>query len=150
LTYILTLGKEGIPYSAKMAVLNANYLKKKLQDIYTTEKKRHCMHEFVLSLEKLKEETGVSAMDVAKSMIDYKMHPPTMYFPMIVHEALMFEPTETENKETLDSVADLLRKLYEMAYSDPAVLKSAPHSTVISRPDEVTAARKPIVRYKKP
>ncbi|MDD4121016.1 MAG: aminomethyl-transferring glycine dehydrogenase subunit GcvPB, partial [Clostridia bacterium] len=87
LTYILTLGKEGIPYSAKMAVLNANYLKKKLQDIYTTEKKRHCMHEFVLSLEKIKEETGVSAMDVAKSMIDYKMHPPTMYFPMIVHEA---------------------------------------------------------------
>ncbi|OQC14684.1 MAG: putative glycine dehydrogenase (decarboxylating) subunit 2 [Firmicutes bacterium ADurb.Bin080] len=150
LTYILTLGKEGIPYSAKIAVLNANYLKKKLQDIYTTEKKRHCMHEFVLSLEKLKEETGVSAMDVAKSMIDYKMHPPTMYFPMIVHEALMFEPTETENKETLDSVADLLRKLHEMAYSDPAVLKSAPHSTVISRPDEVTAARKPIVRYKKP
>jgi glycine dehydrogenase subunit 2 len=150
LTYILTLGKEGIPYSAKMAVLNANYLKKKLQDIYTTEKKRHCMHEFVLSLEKIKEETGVSAMDVAKSMIDYKMHPPTMYFPMIVHEALMFEPTETENKETLDSAAELLRKLYKIAYSDPAVLKSAPHTTVISRPDEVTAARKPIVRYKKP
>ena len=150
LTYILTLGKEGIPYSAKMAVLNANYLKKKLQDIYTTEKKRHCMHEFVLSLEKIKEETGVSAMDVAKSMIDYKMHPPTMYFPMIVHEALMFEPTETENKETLDSAAELLRKLYKIAYSDPAVLKSAPHTTVISRPDEVAAARKPIVRYKKP
>jgi glycine dehydrogenase subunit 2 len=150
LTYILTLGKEGIPYSAKMAVLNANYLKKKLQDIYTTEKKRHCMHEFVLSLEKIKEETGVSAMDVAKSMIDYKMHPPTMYFPMIVHEALMFEPTETENKETLDSAAELLRKLYKIAYSDPAVLKAAPHTTVISRPDEVAAARKPIVRYKKP
>jgi glycine dehydrogenase subunit 2 len=150
LTYILTLGKEGIPNSAKMAVLNANYLKKKLQDIYTTEKKRHCMHEFVLSLEKIKEETGVSAMDVAKSMIDYKMHPPTMYFPMIVHEALMFEPTETENKETLDSAAELLRKLYKIAYSDPAVLKSAPHTTVISRPDEVAAARKPIVRYKKP
>lgn len=149
LAYILTLGKEGIPYSAKMAVLNANYLKAKLQDIFETEKKRHCMHEFVLSLEKIKEETDVSAMDVAKSMIDYKMHPPTMYFPMIVHEALMFEPTETENKETLDLASSILRSLHEKAYSTPELLKTAPHSTVISRPDEVMAARKPIVRYKK-
>lgn len=150
LTYILTLGKEGIPYSAKIAVLNANYLKHKLQDIYDTEKKRHCMHEFVLSIQKIKEETGVTAMDIAKSMIDYKMHPPTMYFPMIVPEALMFEPTETENMETLDRAAELMRDLYKKAYSDPESLKSAPHSTVISRPDEVMAARKPIVRYKKP
>ncbi len=149
LTYILTLGKDGIPFSAKMAVLNANYLKAKLQDIFETEKKRHCMHEFVLSLEKIKEETGVSAMDFAKSLIDYKMHPPTMYFPMIVHEALMFEPTETENKETLDFAASTMRSLYEKAYSTPDYLKASPHSTVISRPDEVMAARKPVVRYKK-
>lgn len=147
LSYILTLGKEGIPYSAKCAVLNANYLKVKLQDKYDTNRERHCMHEFVISIKKIKEETGVTAMDIAKSMIDGGIHPPTMYFPLIVEEALMFEPTETETIETLDEAIKLMHELYEKAYSSPDHLKEAPHNTVISRPDEVTAARKPILRY---
>ncbi len=150
LTYILTLGKEGIPYSAKCAVLNANYLKAKLQDKFDTEKDRHCMHEFVISIKKIKEETGVSAMDIAKAMIDGGVHPPTMYFPLIVDEALMFEPTETETKETLDEAIELLNDLHARAYSDPESLKTAPHNAVIRRPDEVMAARKPVLRYVKP
>jgi glycine dehydrogenase subunit 2 len=95
LAYIVTLGAEGLKEASETAVLNANYLKARLEDIYPTEKGRHCMHEFVVSLEDLKKETGVSAMDIAKAMIDGGIHPPTMYFPLIVHEALMFEPTET-------------------------------------------------------
>lgn len=147
--YILTLGKEGIPMSAKLAVLNANYMKEKLQDIYEAinSKSGRCMHEFVLSLQKLKDETGVAAMDVAKSLIDKKIHPPTMYFPLIVHEALMFEPTETESKETLDYAIKVMRDLHKMAYDDPEYLKSAPHSAVINRPNETMAARNPILKY---
>ncbi|MBQ4417639.1 MAG: aminomethyl-transferring glycine dehydrogenase subunit GcvPB, partial [Butyrivibrio sp.] len=103
---------------------------------------------FVLNLSSYKKETGVSALDVAKSLIDYGMHPPTMYFPLIVHEALMLEPTETESKETLDWAADVFRQVYEKGKSDPDYLRNAPHHTVIGRPDEVGAARKPVVRWK--
>lgn len=108
------------------------------------------MHEFVISIKKIKEETGVSAMDIAKAMIDGGVHPPTMYFPLIVDEALMFEPTETETKETLDEAIELLNDLHARAYSDPESLKTAPHNAVIRRPDEVMAARKPVLRYVKP
>ncbi len=102
LTYMLTLGAEGIRSACEgAAVLNANYMMAGLQDLYPVAYGEHCMHEFVLSLENLKKETGVSALDVAKSLIDNGIHPPTMYFPLIVHEALMFEPTETESRETL-------------------------------------------------
>ncbi len=147
--YIKALGGDGIRESAEHAVLNANYMKAKLEDIYPTEK-RYCMHEFVIDLQKLKNETGVSAKDVAKAMIDRGMHPPTMYFPHIpgvIDEALMIEPTETENKETLDNAIAVLRELYEMAFKDPKYLQEAPHNTPIGRPDEVAAARKPIVKY---
>ena len=91
--------------------------------------------------------SGVSALDVAKSLIDYGMHPPTMYFPMIVHEALMLEPTETESKDTLDWAAEVYRKLYELGHTDPEYMHGAPHNAQIGRPDEVKAARNPIVRY---
>ena len=106
-----------------------------------------CMHEFVMTLEHLKHETGVSAMDVAKRLLDFGMHPPTMYFPLIVHEALMVEPTETESKETLDEAAEVFLGILEEAKKDPESLHAAPHSCPIGRPDEVTAARNPILRY---
>ena len=130
-----------------MAVLNANYLMKKLSGHYDMAYDSLCMHEFVMTLEKLKGETGVSAMDVAKSLLDYGIHPPTMYFPLIVHEALMVEPTETESPETLDNAADALLTILEKAKSDPAYLHGAPHRCPIGRPDEVRAARTPVLRY---
>lgn len=146
LAYIVTLGGVGLRASAETAVLNANYLREKIACFYPADNDRPCMHEFVLSMKKLKDETGVSAIDVAKAMIDEGIHPPTMYFPLIVDEALMFEPTETENKQTLDRVADVLRKIIERAYSDPESLHTAPHNAAIRRPDEVKAARNPVVR----
>lgn len=99
LTYMMTLGAEGIREACEGAVLNANYMMAGLRDLYPVAYGQRCMHEFVLSLEQLKKETGISALDVAKSLIDYGIHPPTMYFPLIVHEALMFEPTETNLKK---------------------------------------------------
>ena len=148
LAYLLTLGKEGIPEAAENAVLNANYLMAKLRGTYTPAYDRLCMHEFVLDLSGLKKETGVSALDVAKSLIDEGIHPPTMYFPLIVHEALMLEPTETEGIETLDHAAEVLRKLYHKAFEDAASMHTAPHNMPIGRPDEVQAARKPVLRWK--
>ena len=147
LTYIMTLGREGIPEAAQNAVLNANYLQQKIKGTFTPAFDRRCMHEFVLDLGAFKKETGVSALDVAKSLIDYGMHPPTMYFPLIVHEALMLEPTETESRETLDWAADVFRRLYDLAHEEPETMHGAPHSAQIGRPDEVRAARNPILRY---
>jgi glycine dehydrogenase subunit 2 len=103
------------------------------------------MHEFVISLEELKKEKGVSALDFAKTLLDYGMHPPTMYFPLIVHEALMVEPTETESKETLEEAVAIYKKIYERALEEPEALHLSPVNTVVGRPDEVTAARSPIV-----
>ncbi len=149
LTYLLTLGREGVPEAAQNAVLNANYLMQRIKGTFEPAFDRICMHEFVLDLSEFKKETGVSALDVAKSLIDYGMHPPTMYFPMIVHEALMLEPTETESKETLDWAADVFRKLYELGKTDPQYMHDAPHHAQIGRPDEVRAARQPILRWQK-
>ena len=100
-----------------------------------------------MSLEGMKHKNGVTAMDIAKALLDYGIHPPTMYFPLIVHEALMVEPTETESKETLDEAIQVFHKIYETAMASPEELHSAPHTTPIGRPDEVTAARKPVLRY---
>lgn len=147
LTYLMTLGREGIPEAAQNAVLNANYLMRKIQGTFAPAFDRVCMHEFVLDLSEFKKETGVSALDVAKSLIDYGMHPPTMYFPLIVHEALMLEPTETESRETLDWAAEVFRQIYELAHRDPELLHSAPHDAQIGRPDEVRAARNPVLRW---
>ena len=148
LAYLLTLGREGIPEAAENAVLNANYLMARLKGTFTPAYDRLCMHEFVLDLSGLKKETGVSALDVAKSLIDEGIHPPTMYFPLIVHEALMLEPTETEGIETLDHAAEVLRKLYHKAFEDAESMHTAPHNMPIGRPDEVQAARKPVLRWR--
>ena len=143
LSYILSLGREGIPDAAKHAVLGANYMMEGLKDLYTMAFDRRCMHEFVMDLSPLKEEKGVSAMDIAKGLLDNGIHPPTMYFPLIVHEALMVEPTETESKETMDEAVEVLRKLYRQAQEDPESLHQAPVTTVVRRLDEVGAARHP-------
>ena len=148
LTYISTLGKEGIPEASKNAVLNANYMMARLSDLYTMAYNETCMHEFVMSLESLKKETGISAMDIAKGLLDKHIHPPTMYFPLIVHEALMIEPTETESKKTLDNAIEVLRDLYNTAKNSPDQLHQAPVKTAVRRLDEVKAARNPILRYK--
>jgi glycine dehydrogenase subunit 2 len=147
LVYIMTLGSDGIPEAARNAVLNANYMMKALVDVYDVAYPGTCMHEFVLSLENLTSEFGVSAMDVAKSMLDYGMHPPTMYFPLIVKEALMIEPTETESRETLDEAISALREIQARAAENPRSLHDAPLHTPVRRPDEVLAARRPTLKY---
>ena len=147
LTYVLSLGREGIPEAAKNAVLNANYMMACLKDKFDMAYDQTCMHEFVMTLEKLHKETDVSALDVAKGMLDFDLHPPTMYFPLIVHEALMVEPCETESKQLMDEVCDIYGKLRDMAYSDPDSLHTAPHNTPVRRLDEVAAARNMILRY---
>lgn len=147
LSYIMTLGAQGVREASQNAVLNANYLMHCLKGTFTPAYNRTCMHEFVLGLDSFKEQTGVTALDVAKSLIDEGMHPPTMYFPLIVHEALMFEPTETESKETLDEAAEILKTLYRRAFDDAESMKTAPHCAAISRPDEVLAARQPVLKY---
>ena len=149
LTYIKTLGREHLRGVSEHAVLNANYLMRRLRDGgYALAKDVPCMHEFVLSLESLKKEYGVSALDVAKALIDHDIHPPTMYFPLIVAEALMFEPTETESIATLDHAADVMLEILAQAKSDPESMHHTPHNAVISRPDEVAAARNPSLRYR--
>ncbi len=147
LTYLLTLGREGIPEAAKNAVLNANYLMHLLKDRYQMAFTEGVMHEFVITLEEEKKQSGISAMDVAKAMLDYGIHPPTMYFPLIVHEALMVEPTETESRETLEEAAQILHEIIDRAHNEPEALHQSPKRTCIGRPDEVAAARQPRLRY---
>ena len=149
LTYILTLGRTGIPEAAKNAVLNANYMMKRLSEKYAMAYSGPCMHEFVMTLEDLHHETGVSAMDIAKGLLDHGIHPPTMYFPLIVHEALMIEPTETESQETMDEVCSVFLELWELAHTNPQALHDAPTKTPVRRLDEVGAARNPVLRYTK-
>ncbi|GHV77702.1 putative glycine dehydrogenase (decarboxylating) subunit 2 [Spirochaetia bacterium] len=146
--YLLTLGKENVPEVARNAVLNANYMMEKLKAKYHIPYEGPCMHEFVISLESFKESSGVSALDLAKGLQDKGMHPPTIYFPLIVHEALMVEPTETESRETLDAAVTAFLALYDQAKADPESLHAAPVSTVIGRPDDVKAARQPVLHYK--
>jgi len=138
-TYISMHGPNGLKDIAQYAVLNANYLQAKLRGTYTIPFDRICMHEFVM--EGRFEGSDVRALDIAKRLMDYKFHPPTNYFPLIVHEALMIEPTETENKDTLDRFADALIKIAEEAKSQPELLHNAPHTTPFGRMDEVKAAR---------
>ncbi|MEM1484732.1 aminomethyl-transferring glycine dehydrogenase subunit GcvPB [Oscillospiraceae bacterium PP1C4] len=147
LTYILTLGAEGIREASENAVLNANYMMHRLAEKYEMAYDTACMHEFVMTLEPLKKACGVTAMDIAKSLLDAGMHPPTMYFPLIVHEALMIEPTETESPETLDAAAEVFLASYERALKDPQSLHDAPVTTPVRRLDEVGAARNPKLSY---
>jgi glycine dehydrogenase subunit 2 len=143
-TYIRNHGPEGIRAIGEGAVLNANYLLSKVREAFDLPFDRRCMHEFVLSARTMKSQRGVRAMDVAKRLLDYGYYAPTVYFPLIVEEALMIEPTETESMETMDRVADTLIRI---AKEDPELIKSAPHTTPVSRLDEVRAARKPILRW---
>ncbi len=147
LAYIATLGAEGIKEASANAVLNANYMRVALKDLYNMAYDETCMHEFVMDLSALKKETGVSALDIAKGLLDNHIHPPTMYFPLIVHEALMVEPTETESRETLDHAIAVFRELYELARSNADALHAAPVTTPIGRLDEVGAARHPVLKY---
>jgi glycine dehydrogenase subunit 2 len=132
---------------SEVAVLNANYLLALLRDSYDVPYDRLCMHEFVLSARRLKRDHGVTALDVAKRLMDFGFHPPTIYFPLVVPEALMIEPTETEAKETLDAFARALLEIAREARDDPEVIRSAPHGRPVGRLDEVRAARQPVVRY---
>jgi glycine dehydrogenase subunit 2 len=132
---------------SEIAVLNANYMLARLRDAYEVPFDRLCMHEFVLSARKLKREHGITALDVAKRLMDFDFHPPTVYFPLIVPEALMIEPTETEAKETLDEFCHAMLEIAREAAEDPEQLKSAPHNRPVRRLDEVRAAKRPIVRY---
>jgi len=146
--YIRALGPEGLKEASEMSVLNANYLAKKLGGLYPLAHKGHCMHEFVLNGGPLKRETGVSSLDVAKAVIEAGFHPPTIYFPLIVPEALMVEPTETESVETLDRFAEAMEDIVAKARSEgPEAFHGLPTTTPISRPDETMAARNPILRW---
>jgi glycine dehydrogenase subunit 2 len=143
--YIRTHGPDGLRRVSENAVLNANYLLSRVKHILPVPPGNRCMHEFVASAAKLKSDKGVSAMDLAKRLLDFGYHAPTVYFPLTVKEAVMVEPTETESKETLDAFAETLFRITE---EDPELLHEAPHTTTISRPDEVQAARQPVLTWK--
>jgi glycine dehydrogenase subunit 2 len=142
--YIRTQGPDGLKRIAEHAVLNANYLLALVKDLYPVPFGERCMHEFVASARGMARDRGIRAMDLAKRLLDHNVHAPTVYFPLIVPEALMIEPTETESRETLEAFAHVLRAI---AAEDPALLHDAPHSTPVSRPDEVQAARTPVLRW---
>jgi glycine dehydrogenase subunit 2 len=145
--YIRAHGADGLREVSGHAVLNANYLLALLRDLFDVPYDRRCMHEFVVSARSLRQRTGVRALDVAKRLLDHGFHPPTVYFPLIVEEAMMVEPTETEAKETLDAFAAALEGIVAEARSDPEAVRSAPHTTPVGRLDEATAARRPVLRW---
>ena len=144
--YILMMG-DNLKEASENAVLNANYLKEKLKGSYLLPYDEPCMHEFVLSGEKQKHENGVSTLNIAKALMDENIHPPTVYFPLIVHEAIMIEPTESENKEVLDEFVNAMLKIAEEAKTNPEKVISAPHSTPVKRLDETLAARHPDLKF---
>lgn len=145
--YILSMGPDGLKEVAENAVLSANYIAQKLKDKYLLPLDTEYMHECVLSGIWQKEKYGVTTLDIAKRLLDFGYHPPTIYFPLIVHEAMMIEPTECETKETLDDFIHVMRQIADEAERDPELVKTAPHTTVIGRLDETQAARKPVLRY---
>ena len=149
--YILSLGADGLAEASETAVLNANYLKARLAEgragkYAPVAFDRHCMHEFVLSGKPMKRELGIATLDLAKRLLDFGFHPPTVYFPLLVDEALMVEPTETETKESLDAFADAVEEILAEAESSPEIAKQAPYTTPVRRLDEVKATRQPVVR----
>lgn len=145
LAYILSLGREHIRLAGKLATLNANYIKESLRDSYLLPIDSVCKHEFVF--DGLREPNGVTTLDVAKRLLDYGFHAPTIYFPLLFHQTIMIEPTETESKETMDGFIEVMEKIACEAKEDPELLKTAPHNTPVSRPDETLAARRPILRW---
>ena len=145
--YILSLGREHVKEVGPLATLNANYIKERLKDVYELPIDTTCCHEFVFDGLKDKS-TGVTTMDVAKRLLDYGYHAPTIYFPLLFHESLMIEPTENESRETLDGFIAVMRQIAEEAKTNPELVKSAPHNTPIGRVDDVLAAKHPITTYK--
>lgn len=145
-TYILTLGKENIKMVGPLATLNANYIKESLKDVYELPVEGLCKHEFVFNGLKDKS-SGVTTMDIAKRLLDYGYHAPTIYFPLLFHEAMMIEPTESESKQTIDGFINVMREIAKEAKENPELVKSAPHNTPIGRVDDVLAAKEPRLRY---
>ena len=146
-TYILMLGKQNVKMVGPLAVLGANYIKESLKDCYKLPIESVCKHEFVFD-GLLDKSTGVTTLDIAKRLLDYGFHAPTIYFPLLFHQAIMIEPTETESKETLDGFIEIMRHIAQEAASDPDSLKTAPHTTPVRRLDETTAARQPVLKVK--
>jgi len=144
--YILSLGGDGLEEASRMALLNANYLRKRLEKSYQIAFNEPCMHECIFT-DRVQHRHGVSTLDIAKRLLDYGYHPPTIYFPLVVSGALMIEPTETETPETLDGFVGALLAIAQEAKDDPQLVKTAPHSTPVRRLDEARAARKPILRW---
>ncbi len=144
--YILMLGRQNIRMAGPLATLNANYVKESLKDCYMLPVPSVCKHEFVFD-GLADQSTGVTTLDVAKRLLDYGFHAPTVYFPLLFHQSIMIEPTETESKETLDAFIDVMRKIAGEAAEDPDLVKSAPHNTPVRRPDETAAARHPVIRF---
>ena len=149
LTYLMAFGKEHIADISRYAVLNANYVKARLKDVLPAAHDRPCMHECVLTAEAYKK-LGVRALDLSKRLIDYGFHPPTNYFPLIVPEAFMIEPTETECRETLDAFCDALIAICNEAHADPDLLHAAPNTQIVGRLDEAAAVKNLDVRWRKP
>lgn len=147
-TYIRSMGPEGLKQVSEYAVLNANYMMRKLENTFELPYTQHCMHEFVLSGRKQKLE-GVRTLDMAKRLLDYGYHPPTVYFPLNVEEAMMMEPTETESKETLDGFIKSMEAIAKESETEPELVQEAPHHTIVGRMDETKAARKPVLRFQK-
>jgi len=145
-TYILSLGGDGLENASRMALLNANYIRKRLEKDYQIAYDEPCMHECIFT-DRIQHRNGVSTLDIAKRLLDYGYHPPTIYFPLVVSGALMIEPTETETPETLDGFIDAMRAIAEEARVDPELVKQAPYSTPVRRLDEARAARKPVLRW---
>ncbi len=145
--YILNHGPEEFKSIAENAILNANYIKASLEKLYPSYSKEYCMHECVLTPSKELQEKGIKTLDIAKRLLDYGFHAPTVYFPLIVHEAIMIEPTETESKETLDSFISTMTKIHSEAMENPEMLKQAPHTMPVKRLDEVLAARQPNIKW---
>ncbi len=146
LSYILSLGRGGLHEAGRLATLNANYVKESLRDLYLLPIDRVCKHEFVFD-GLADKSTGVTTLHVAKRLLDHGYHAPTIYFPLLFHESLMIEPTETESKETLDDFIDVMRSIALEATEAPETLKSAPHNTPVRRPDDTAAALNPVTTY---
>jgi glycine dehydrogenase subunit 2 len=145
-TYIVSLGADGLQEVSRMALLNANYIRKRLEKYYEIAYDEPCMHECIFT-DRIQQKHGVSTLDIAKAILDHGIHPPTIYFPLIVEEALMIEPTETEAIETLDVFVDVMREIARQAETEPEELKRAPLTTPVGRLDEATAARRPDLRW---
>jgi glycine dehydrogenase subunit 2 len=145
-TYIISLGADGLEEASRMALLNANYVRKKLEKSFQIAYDEPCMHECIFT-DRIQHRSGVSTLDIAKRLLDYGYHPPTIYFPLVVSGALMIEPTETETPETLDGFIDAMLAIAQEAKDDPELVRNAPYSTPVRRLDEARAARKPVLRW---